>query len=220
MSEQTHVTGRSTIVLATRNKGKIREFSELLLPFGLKVLGFDDFPHLPEIRETGMTFAENALLKAREASEVTGLVAVADDSGLEVDILGKIPGVRSARYSELPGVPATDEGNVKKLLAALEDVPREQRKGRFRCCMAACAPTGEHLLAEGNWEGMVALRPSGSNGFGYDPVFFDEEQGCTAAEMRKEEKNARSHRAKAVAALLRRWPAFWRRWLAGCALVR
>lgn len=203
------------IVLATRNKGKIREFAQLLAPFGLTVLSLDDFPHLPEIEETGGTFAENALLKACGVSRGTGLVAVADDSGLEVDALGKAPGVYSARYSEAPGLPATDERNVKKLLAALDGVPPERRQGRFRCCMAACAPSGQHLLAEGAWEGVMAESPAGSNGFGYDPIFFDKELGRTAAQMSREEKNSRSHRARAVAALLEQWPAFWQAWLAG-----
>ena len=215
MSQAHHSSGHSAIVLATRNKGKIREFAELLAPFGLTVLSLDDFPHLPEIEETGKTFADNALLKACGVSTATGLVAVADDSGLEVDALGKAPGVYSARYSERPGLPATDERNLEKLLADLADVPAGRRTGRFRCCMAACTPAGERLLAEGAWEGVVAASPAGSNGFGYDPVFFDQERGCTAAQMSREEKNARSHRAKAVAALLSKWPAFWRDWLDG-----
>ena len=208
-----HPSDRSSIVLATRIKGKIRELTDLLAPFGLTVLGLDDFPEVAEIEETGVTFAENALLKACGVSKATGLVAVADDSGLEVDALGKAPGVYSARYSESPGLAATDERNVAKLLVALAGVPKERRVGRFRCCMAACTPAGEHLVAEGAWEGMVTEQPTGFNGFGYDPVFFDEEQGRTAAEMSREEKNARSHRAKAVAALLAQWPTFWRAWL-------
>ena len=215
MSEEQCSSACSSVVLATRNQGKIREFTDLLASFGLTVLGLDSFPHVPEIEETGATFAENALLKARGVSQATGLVAVADDSGLEVDILGKAPGVYSARYSESPGLPATDERNVKKLLTALDGVPLDKRRGRFRCCMAACTPAGEHLLAEGAWEGIVAVTPAGSNGFGYDPVFFDEDLGRTAAEMSREEKNTRSHRSKAVAALLAHWPAFWRAWLAG-----
>ncbi len=215
MSKRDCSSASSSIVLATRNQGKIRELADLLAPFGLTVLGLDNFPHVPEIEETGSTFAENALLKACGVSRLTGLVAVADDSGLEVDALGKAPGVHSARYSESPGAPATDERNVEKLLDALEGMPSEERTGRFRCCMAACTPEGEHLLAEGAWEGVVATKRAGFNGFGYDPVFFDKEQGRTAAEMSREEKNARSHRSRAVAALLDRWPEFWRVWLAG-----
>ena len=213
MSQAHQLRGCSAIVLATRNKGKIGEFAELLTPFGLEVFSLDDFSSLPDIEETGETFADNALLKARGVSRATGLVSVADDSGLEVDALGKAPGVYSARYSERLGLSATDERNVEKLLADLAGVPAGRRAARFRCCMAASSPTGEFLLAEGVWEGIVAVSPAGNNGFGYDPVFFDLERGCTVAQMSREEKNTRSHRARAAAALLGKWPAFWRAWL-------
>lgn len=203
----------SAVALATRNRGKLRELAGLLAPFALTVLGPEDFPHIGDIEETGATFAENALLKARAVSLGTGLVALADDSGLVVDALDGRPGVHSARYSEAPGRPATDERNVRKLLDALKGVPWPERTGRFCCCMAACTPAGESLTATGAWEGVIALAPAGSGGFGYDPVFFDPGLGRTAAEMSPEEKNRRSHRAAAVAALLREWPAFWQRWL-------
>lgn len=196
------------ILLATRNKGKIREFADLLAPFGLTVVGLDAFPHLADVEETGVTFVENALLKACEAAGATGLLSVADDSGLEVDALNGAPGVHSARYSAQEGTPATDERNTQKLLQALAGVPPEKRSCRFRCCMAACAPNGERLVAEGAWEGLVALSPKGDQGFGYDPVFFDPELGLTAAQLQPEQKNARSHRARAVKALLEKWPAF------------
>lgn len=201
------------IVLATRNKGKIAELAVLLGPFGLEVLGLADFPRIGEIEETGATFAENALLKACAVSAATGLVAVADDSGLAVDALGGAPGVYSARYSEEPGLPATDERNVHKLLAALAQTPPERRTARFRCCMAACTPDREQLTAEGAWEGALAQKPAGHNGFGYDPIFIDPESGLTAAQMNPADKNARSHRGKAAAALLNAWPAFWHAWL-------
>lgn len=203
------------IVLATRNKGKIREFASLLAPFSLAVLGLDDFEGIADVEETGVTFAENALLKACAASRATGLVAVADDSGLEVDALGGSPGVYSARYSEVPGAPATDERNLRKVLDALQGVPFEKRTARFRCCMAACTPAGEQMTAQGRWEGVLTEEPAGSNGFGYDPVFFDRELGCTAAQMEAAVKNSRSHRAKAVAALLAQWPFFWNAWIDG-----
>ena len=209
MSEPLNVNKQTSIVLATRNQGKIRELAGLMRPFNLQVFGLEDFPDVPEIEETGKTFAENALLKACGVSRATGLIAVADDSGLEVDVLGKAPGIYSARYSQTPETAATDAGNMEKLLAEMDGVPDEQRGGRFRCCIAACAPSGEHLLAEGAWEGSIAGSPAGSNGFGYDPVFFDKEKGCTAAQMSREEKNSRSHRARAVSALLEHWPAFW-----------
>lgn len=207
------MTGPGTdIVLATRNRGKIREFAALLAPFGLTVLGLEDFAGLGEVEETGATFVENALLKARAVSGATGLVAVADDSGLEVDALGGAPGVRSARYSEEPGRPATDERNVRKVLEAMSGVPAGQRTIRFRCCMAACTPSGVCVTAEGAWEGVLAGTPAGANGFGYDPVFFDPELGCTAAQMEAAVKNGRSHRARAVAALFAAWPDFWNAW--------
>lgn len=205
------------IVLATRNAGKIRELAALLEPFSLRVAGLDEFPAIGEVEETGRTFAENALLKACTVGKATGLVAVADDSGLEVDALGGAPGVYSARYSASPDREATDERNLRKVLENIRNVAPENRTARFRCCMAACAPNGERLVAEGTWEGVLAFEPSGHNGFGYDPIFFDPEKQCTAAQMGAATKNSRSHRAKAVASLLARWPAFWQNWLGGLA---
>ena len=198
-----------TIVLATRNAGKVAELGELFKGLGLAVKGLDEYPQLGEIEETGVTFAENALIKAKAVAEYTGLIAVADDSGIEVDALDGAPGVYSARYSMEPGHDATDERNNQKLLAAMKDVPDTQRTIRFRCAMAACAPDGRHIIAEGSWEGMLAHSAAGSNGFGYDPLFFDPELGCTSAEISREAKNARSHRGKAVRALLAAWPRFW-----------
>ena len=197
------------VVLATRNQGKVRELDSLLQPLGIRVLGLDSFPSIGEIEETGTTFAENALLKASTVSKLSGLVAIADDSGLEVDALGGAPGVYSARYSEEPGKPATDERNIEKVLALTAAVPDGQRGIRFCCTMAACASDGRHILAEGAWEGLLARAPAGDNGFGYDPVFFDPELGRTVAQLSREEKNSRSHRAKAVQGLLALWPAFW-----------
>ena len=199
MSEQPHDTEPVTIVLATRNQGKVRELAEPLRAFGLRVVGLDAFPDLPEVEETGTTFEENALLKAREVSKRTGLVAIADDSGLEVDALNGAPGVYSARYSEdMPDLPGAtkDERNTMKLLAALSSVRLWNRSARF-----------------GTWEGSVACSPRGKNGFGYDPVFLDPELGLTAAEMSPEEKMSRSHRAKALRELLRLWPSFWEGYL-------
>jgi len=202
-----------SIVLATRNQGKVVELAALLAPFKVTVLGLEHFPHIGEIEETGTTFRENALLKASMVSRETGLIAVADDSGLSVDVLDGAPGVYSAHYSETPGCPATDARNVHKLLAALADVPPAKRTGRFHCCMAACAPGGESITAEGVWEGIIACAPAGKSGFGYDPIFFDPEANKTAATMDPEEKNRRSHRAKAVTALLLKWFDFQRKTL-------
>ena len=194
-----------TVVLATRNQGKVREMEEPLRAFGLRVVGLDAFPDLPEVAETGATFEENALLKARDVSRRTGLVAIADDSGLEVDALDGAPGVHSARYSDdMPDLPgdSKDERNVMKLLAALSSARLWQRSARFRTVIAACTPEGDTLVA-----------PRGKNGFGYDPVFLDPELGRTAAELSREEKMARSHRGNALRELLRLWPAFWERHL-------
>ncbi|MBG0777703.1 MAG: XTP/dITP diphosphatase [Desulfovibrionaceae bacterium] len=197
-----------TVVLATRNKGKIAELTALLAAHSITVLGLDAFPEIGEIEETGATFAENSAIKARAVCEATGMVAVADDSGLEVDALDGAPGVRSARYS---GEDATDARNNAKLLEALDGVPEARRTARFRCVMTAAAPGGELLVADGAWEGRVALAPAGGNGFGYDPLFFDPELGRTAAELDKAAKNARSHRGRALERLLASWPEFWDR---------
>lgn len=198
------------IVLASRNMGKIKELEELLKPFGIAVKGLDAFPEIGEIAETGTTFAENALIKASTAGKLTGLVAIADDSGLEVDALNGEPGVYSARYSEGPGIPATDERNTRKVLERTKHVPDQKRTIRFISAMAAVAPDGRRIIALGAWEGVLAREPRGQNGFGYDPVFFDPESGMTAAEMAPEQKNACSHRAKACRKLLELWPNFWR----------
>ena len=203
---------QTTVVLATRNAGKVRELEDPLRAFGLRVVGLDAFPNAPEVEETGTTFAENALLKARTIAEALNLTAVADDSGLEVDALEGAPGIYSARYSdETPGLPGAtrDERNNQKLLAVLSNVPLSNRGARFRCAMAACKPDGTHIVTLGDWEGRILYQPRGANGFGYDPLLFDPELGRTAAELSKADKMRRSHRAKALAALLRQWPAFW-----------
>jgi XTP/dITP diphosphohydrolase len=197
-----------TIVLATRNMGKIAELEALLAGFGVAVLGLDAFPDIGEIEETGATFAENARLKARTVALASGLVALADDSGLAVDALSGAPGVYSARYS---GENATDATNNAKLLAALEGLPEAERGCRFISVVAAHAPNGAEILAEGRWEGRVLFAPRGQGGFGYDPLFLDPELGRSAAELSPAEKNARSHRGQALRALLQDWPAFWAR---------
>lgn len=200
----------NTIVLATGNAGKIRELSAMLkeLQPGVTVLGLKDFPEIGDIPETGATFEENARIKARAVALATGLPAVADDSGLAVDALDGAPGVYSARYS---GADATDEKNVVKLLDAMKDVPDERRGCHFACVMLASTPGGQELVGRGRWMGRVAHSPVGSMGFGYDPVFFDEELGMTAAQMEATVKNARSHRGLALRDLLRGWPEFWER---------
>jgi len=183
------------IVLATRNQGKVRELQAMLAGLDIEVLGLDRFPGIGEIPETGDTFEENARIKARAVSLATGLTALADDSGLAVDALGGAPGVYSARYS---GENATDAANNEKLLAAMKDVPDALRGCRFVSVVAALAPDGRELLFRGEWPGMLAHEPRGRNGFGYDPLFVDQETGLSAAEMSPEEKNTRSHRGRAM----------------------
>ena len=197
-----------TLILATRNQGKVRELREPLARFGFDVQSLpEDFPEVPE---TGSTFEENALIKAHAVADALGVPAVADDSGIEVDALGGAPGVYSARYSlDWPDVEgeSTDQRNNRKLLAGLEGVPAEKRTARFRCCMAMVYPSSwkdrpADLVVSGAWEGSIAFALSGSNGFGYDPLFIDPASGRTGAELSREEKMARSHRGKALARLL------------------
>ncbi len=195
------------IVLASANKGKIAEIKDLLreLDSGLQVSGLGDFPDIGLIPEPGETFEANALYKAQYVCQRTRLVSLADDSGLEVDALNGAPGVYSARYS---GEQATDETNNAKLLKALAGVKDEDRRAKFRCVLAAVAPNGEQLILDGTWEGWIATSPRGEQGFGYDPVFIDQESGRTAAEMSRAEKSSRSHRGQALRKLIRLWPEF------------
>lgn len=183
------------IVLATANKGKIKELKDLLAPMEVEVLSISDFPGLALPPEAGSTFEENALEKARFVARFTRLPALADDSGLVVDALGGRPGVYSARYA---GEAATDEDNYMELLRELDGVSAEKRTARFVCVAAFVEPGGEEATFEGDFEGVISQAPSGEGGFGYDPVFFVPERGKTAAQMTMEEKNSMSHRAKAL----------------------
>ena len=197
------MTTPRTLILATRNQGKVRELRDPLARFGFDVQSLpEDFP---EIEENGTTFEENALIKARAVAEALGVAAAADDSGLEVDALGGAPGVYSARYSDdwiaVEGE-SKDERNNRKLLAELEGVPAEKRTARFRCCMALVIPGGEELVVSGAWEGSIGFQRAGSNGFGYDPLFIDPELELTGAELTREAKMVRSHRGKALTKLL------------------
>lgn len=216
------MTVNDTILLATRNQGKIKELTKMLAPFRLAVVGLEAFPDLLDVEETGSSFEENAMLKASYASESSGLVAVADDSGIMVDALGGAPGIYSARFSLLDDGTAagnadgcddpnlsTDERNNLKLLRLLADVPREDRGARFCSAIAAVAPTGESVTTLGLWEGVIVSAARGQNGFGYDPLFLDPDLGLTAAQMSPHEKNQRSHRARAMRALAELWPEFW-----------
>ncbi|MEW6662819.1 MAG: XTP/dITP diphosphatase [Bacillota bacterium] len=186
------------LVLATRNKGKLAEFRDLLKDYPVHIMSLGDFPDIPEIEETGVSFAENALIKAGTVAKATGLLAVADDSGLEVDCLDGAPGVHSARFA---GEPKNEQRNNEKLVTLLRDVPKERRRARFRCVLAVVTSEGQEFLAEGACEGVINLEPRGSHGFGYDPLFFLPEFGQTMAELDPEIKNRISHRARAFQAV-------------------
>ncbi len=189
---------KNVILLATRNPGKVREIKAILQDYGVEVVSLADYPDVPEVVEDGATFFDNAFKKAKEVSEATGMMVLSDDSGLEVDALGGRPGVFSARYG---GKPGDDAANNEKLLKELEGVPEDKRTARFRCVMVLYHPSGKWISAEGSCEGKIALRPAGTGGFGYDPIFYLEQYGKTMAELTPEEKNRISHRAKALQAL-------------------
>ncbi|NEM06288.1 RdgB/HAM1 family non-canonical purine NTP pyrophosphatase [Geodermatophilus normandii] len=189
------------LLLATRNAGKLTELQRLLsdaVP-GVEVVGLRDVPEYPEAPETGATFAENALLKAREAVRHTGLPAVADDSGIAVDALNGMPGVLSARWSGRHG---DDAANTALLLAQVADVPDERRGAAFVCAAALVTPDGAESVVERQWRGRVVREPRGSNGFGYDPVFVPDGLELTSAELEPADKDARSHRGQAFTALV------------------
>lgn len=190
------------IVLASGNAGKLREFQQLLSGCGFEVVPQSDF-NVSNVAETGTTFVENAIIKARHACKKTGLPAIADDSGIEVDALNGRPGVYSARYS---GDGATDESNNQKLLQELAGVPTAQRTARYHAVLAymrhADDPTP--ILCHGTWEGIILTEPRGEGGFGYDPLFFVPTHNCASAELDKAEKNRISHRGKAMQELLQK----------------
>lgn len=188
------------VVLASGNQGKVREFGEILAGARIEIVPQSALG-VGEIEETGLSFVENAILKARHAAQQTGLPAIADDSGLEVDAIDGAPGIYSARYA---GVGAGDAANLARLLEALREVPVGQRSARFQCVLVymrhALDPTP--LICQGYWEGEIALAPQGANGFGYDPVFFVPQYGKTAAELDAAQKHALSHRGQALRRLL------------------
>jgi XTP/dITP diphosphohydrolase len=188
------------LVLATRNPAKLAELSRILadghVPVDLVTLG--DFPDLPEVAETGRTFAENALLKARAVAAFTGLPAVADDSGICIDALNGMPGVLSARWSGRHG---DDQANLRLVLGQLADVPAGQRGAHFACAAALVLPSGREHVTEGVMSGSVTDAPRGTNGFGYDPIFVPDSSELTTAEMTSADKDAISHRGRALRAL-------------------
>jgi XTP/dITP diphosphohydrolase len=188
------------LVLASSNRGKLREINHIIGGLGMEALPQSDFA-VPDADETGLSFVENAILKARHASQLTGLPAIADDSGLEVDALNGAPGIYSARYA---GAGAADSDNVRKLLEALKEVPEAERTARFQCLMVfmvhAADPTP--LICQGTWEGRILFEPRGEGGFGYDPVFWVPSEQCASAELAPEVKNRLSHRGQALGKLL------------------
>ena len=187
------------VVLASGNAGKLREFFRILGDAGFEVVPQSDYD-VVDVPETGLTFVENAIIKARNASQHTGLPALADDSGIEVDALNGRPGIYSARYSG-----EGDDANNQKLLDEMKDVSDEHRTGRFRCCIVYMrhAEDPSPLIADASWEGTIMHKLSGGNGFGYDPLFFVPTHGTSSAELSADAKNAISHRGKALQQILK-----------------
>ena len=189
------------LLLATRNKGKIVEFRRILdalAPGEIELVGLDQFPELHDVDETGATFEENALLKAREMSEATGLPAIPDDSGLCIDALNGDPGIFSARWA---GGHGDDKANIEKVLGQLKDVPDERRTAYFICVAALYLPDGRTHCEEGRFYGRILHSPVGENGFGYDPIFQPEGLSISSAQMSSDEKDAMSHRGKSLRAI-------------------
>lgn len=188
------------ILFASGNKGKVNELKEMLVPFGLNVVPQSEFS-VEEVPETGTTFVENAIIKARHAAKVTGLPCIADDSGLEVSALNGAPGIYSSRFA---GTNATDGTNIDKLLTELKDVPEQQRQARFVCVLVfmrhADDPTP--IICQGFWQGVITSERHGDNGFGYDPVFYQPDLNCTSADLSPEQKHQLSHRGKALKQLI------------------
>ncbi|GAA5131968.1 RdgB/HAM1 family non-canonical purine NTP pyrophosphatase [Pseudonocardia adelaidensis] len=187
------------VLLATRNPGKLAELRRMLADARVEVLGLADVPEYPEAPETGATFADNALAKARDAAAATGLPSVADDSGLAVDALNGMPGVLSARWSGRHG---DDVANLELLLGQLGDVPDERRGAAFVCAAALVVPDGPEIVVHGEWPGRIVRAPRGTGGFGYDPIFVPDGEERTSAELSPQEKDAASHRGRAMRALL------------------
>ena len=197
---------RGKILLATRNKAKVKEYSKLLHGIPYEIVSLEDVGIAQDVEESSKTFDENATIKARTYAKLSGLLAIADDSGLEVDALDGAPGVRSARYA---GEGATDKERIDYLLDKMKDVLSKQRTAHFRCVIAVATPDGEVKLCEGKCDGVMIFEPKGKNGFGYDPIFYLPDRQLTMAELSMEEKNKISHRGKAAAKarrLLQRWP--------------
>ncbi len=192
----------SKLLVASRNAKKLRELRRVLDAAGvagIELVGLDEVPPFPEAPETGATFEENALVKARDGAAATGLPCVADDSGIEIDALNAMPGVLSARWS---GTHGQDEANTALVLAQLSDTPDERRGAAFVSACALVIPGGAETVVRGEWRGVVGREPMGENGFGYDPIFVPEGDGRSAAQLGPEEKDAASHRGRALRTLV------------------
>ncbi len=183
------------VIIATKNPGKAREFEHIFSKRGITVRTLLDFPEIPDVEETGSTFEENAILKAETVSLLLGKMVIGDDSGLIVDVLDGRPGIYSARYA---GEPKNDRNNTEKVLSELKGVPDDQRTARFYCALAVAAPNQKTSTVSGTCEGRILEEPRGTNGFGYDPVFYVPDKGGAMAELSADEKSKISHRANAL----------------------
>ncbi|MCG7865899.1 MAG: non-canonical purine NTP pyrophosphatase, RdgB/HAM1 family [gamma proteobacterium symbiont of Stewartia floridana] len=188
------------IVLASNNAGKVREINQLLASEQITVVAQKEF-NIPDAIEDGLSFVENAIKKARHASSLSGLPAIADDSGIEVDALNGAPGIYSARFA---GPGASDEENLQKLLSRMEEIPEAKRTARFQCLMVYMRHSEDPtpIICQGSWEGRILFEPQGDNGFGYDPIFYVPTHDCSSAQLAPETKNSLSHRGQALKALM------------------
>lgn len=193
------------LIIATRNQGKAREFTEMLAPKGITIKTLADFPDVPDIQETGSSFEENATIKAKTIADHTQLPVLADDSGLEVAALNGEPGIYSARYAG----DHDDAANNAKLLANLKDVPADKRQATFHTTLVLLKPDGVKLVVDGEVHGEILTAPRGENGFGYDPLFYIASKGKTMAEMSDHEKNAISHRGRATQKMMTQFDQWW-----------
>jgi XTP/dITP diphosphohydrolase len=195
----------SKIVLATGNQGKVKELASLLAKHHLNIVPQSDY-NVPEVAETGTTFVENAIIKARHAAKITGLPAIADDSGLEVDALKGAPGVYSARYASDVCTNPSDDDNTNKLLKALENIPDKQRSARFHCVLVYMQHENDPtpIICHGVWQGSISRKKQGNQGFGYDPIFWQADLQLSSAQLPREIKNKLSHRGQALAKLVKK----------------
>lgn len=200
----------TSLLIATTNLGKLKEFNDLFGAFSIELKSLKDFPEAQEVEETGTTFQENARLKAEALCEFSNLPTLADDSGLSIEALNGQPGVYSARYA---GLDKNDQANMEKVLFELNGIPIEKRRAAFYCVLALAIPGKPTRFIEGRLDGYISLEPRGNNGFGYDPIFFVPEQKATLAEISREVKNTISHRANAFEQLKKMWPEIEREFI-------